>query len=198
MLPDTADFSDVEQLAAETGFTRFPVFHESQRNIIGIVSLRQGLAELSENAIPRSVASLLERKVLFVPQSKTLGSLLGDFRVSRQPMAVVTDEEGKNAVGVVTDEMLLEVLTDGIRELRDPGRPMVRKLSNARYVCDATVRIQEVEKLLGLRMATPGVDSLGVLCHQLFGKNPRRNRVGKVPNCSRPPLPKRFRPIPSP
>lgn len=181
MLPITADIADVEELAAETGFTRFPVYEGTPSHIIGVVSLRRCLAELSENAAPRSVSSLTERRVLFVPKTKRIGALLADFRESRQPMAVVTDEAGREAVGVVTDEMLLEVLTDGIRQLRDPGRPMARKLSDGRYVCDATLSLSEVEKLLGVKIPGQGAETLGALCQQLYGRNLRRNEVRRLP-----------------
>ena len=176
LLPMDATAGDLEALAAETGFTRFPVLEEDGKRIAGLVSLRRFLAELSgkPGGETAPLAPLVERDVLFVPESRTVGRMLADFRKSRQPMAIVRDEAG-NFTGVVTVESLLSVLLAGIGELREPGRPMARRISEDTFACDASLGIRELEALLGVRLPDTGTENLGALCLRLFGHQPRKD-----------------------
>ena len=115
MLPLNATLGDAEALACETGFTRFPVYGKRQTEIVGVVSLRQCLAEVRRNGLGEgaAISELMEKRVLFVHEDKTVGAMLLDFRESRQPMAIVVDANG-GMVGLVTAEMLLELLLEGV------------------------------------------------------------------------------------
>ena len=65
---------------------------------------------------PRRAFNMLEamRPVVFVPESKRLNVLLGDFRTGRNHMAIVVDEYSGIA-GLVTIEDVLEQIVWGDR-----------------------------------------------------------------------------------
>ena len=128
-LPLNSSVADVEHLAAVTGFTRFPVYGSRIDEIVGVVSLRDCMfrtedyetSTYSELAKVR-IRDLVDRNVLYIPETTSISSLLEDFRNGAGPMAVVVDEYG-GMTGVITAEDLIAMLVGGIADKRNQHQP---------------------------------------------------------------------------
>jgi CBS domain containing-hemolysin-like protein len=163
-LPLNSSVADVEHLAAVTGFTRFPVYGSRIDEIVGVVSLRDCMfrtedyetstySELSKVRI----RDLVDRNVLYVPETTSISSLLEDFRNGAGPMAVVVDEYG-GMTGVITAEDLIAMLVGGIADKRNQSqaRLMISKIDNDTYECDGRIDIRELELLFGFNIKNKG------------------------------------------
>ena len=163
-LPLNSSVADVEHLAAVTGFTRFPVYGSRIDEIVGVVSLRDCMfrtedyetstySELSKVRI----RDLVDRNVLYVPETTSISSLLEDFRNGAGPMAVVVDEYG-GMTGVITAEDLIAMLVGGIADKRNQNqaRLMISKIDNDTYECDGRIDIRELELLFGFNIKNKG------------------------------------------
>ncbi len=92
----------------ESPHSRFPVYHETVDNVVGIVSIKDVLKALAEKrATETSPLSELIRPATFIPETKLVSALFWQMQDERQQMAVVVDEYG-GVAGVVTLELLLE------------------------------------------------------------------------------------------
>lgn len=163
-LPLNSSVADVEHLAAVTGFTRFPVYGSRIDEIVGVVSLRDCMfrtedyetstySELSKVRI----RDLVDRNVLYVPETTSISSLLEDFRNGAGPMAVVVDEYG-GMTGVITAEDLIAMLVGGIADKRNQNQSqlMISKIGNDIYECDGRIDVRELELLFGFSIENKG------------------------------------------
>ncbi|MEI5010481.1 MULTISPECIES: hemolysin family protein [unclassified Streptomyces] len=103
---------ELERLAAESGFSRFPVV-DSTRRILGYLHVKDALDQAPRDN-PFPVSAL--RPIARVRAGTPLDDVLTAMRRSRTHLAAVLDENGKLA-GLVTMEDVLRILVG------PPGRP---------------------------------------------------------------------------
>lgn len=103
-------------IAAQSPFSRIPVYRGSLDNIIGIIYAKDLLtAWRTEGLI---IISDLLRPVYFVPEQTSVSELLREFKKGRHHFAVAIDAE-KKMTGIVTIEDLLEEI---VGELYDESK----------------------------------------------------------------------------
>ncbi|MFC6354855.1 hemolysin family protein [Luethyella okanaganae] len=116
----TASAQTVLELAAQTGYSRFPVIDESADDVVGLVHVKQAVAVPRERR-PDVPVSALQSQALRVPETMKLDTLLGELRGRGYQMAVVVDEYGGTA-GVATLEDLVEELVGEVADEHDRTR----------------------------------------------------------------------------
>jgi putative hemolysin len=152
------------------GLSRLPVFEGNLDNMIGIIHVRDGLAELLEPNQATDLRSLV-REPLFIPDSKYVDRLLREMQADKLHMAIVVNEYGDTA-GLVTIEDLLEEIVGEIEDEYDvPDVPIV-PLGPGRLVVDAGLPITDLNDELDLTLTADGVDTVGGLAFSAFGRVP--------------------------
>jgi CBS domain containing-hemolysin-like protein len=119
-LRHTDTLADMTGLALDSGHSRFPVYGSDLDEIVGIAHVKDAYATPLEERATRPVTSAI-RAAMFVPESRTLGSLLVQMRKERQHLAVVMDEYGGTA-GVISLEDLLEEIVGEIEDEYDASQ----------------------------------------------------------------------------
>ena len=105
----------------ESPHSRFPVYHETVDNVVGIVSIKDVLKAVAEKrATETTPLAGLIRPATFIPETKLVSALFWQMQDERQQMAVVVDEYG-GVAGVVTLELLLEEMVG--RVVDELGQP---------------------------------------------------------------------------
>jgi len=120
-VPSDADFPQLVELAAKRGFTRFPVYHETLDNIVGMLNTKdlfEPLHQLQLGKKPQTDLTSLIRPVIKVPDVLPIDDLLSEMINKQIHMAVVVDEYGGTA-GIVTFEDILEELVGDVRDELD-------------------------------------------------------------------------------
>ena len=96
--------------------SRFPVLGDDPDEIIGILLAKDLLALILEPArMERFVIKDHVRSAMVVPESKRLDSLLREFRITKNHMAIVVNEYG-GVAGLVTIEDVLEQIVGEIED----------------------------------------------------------------------------------
>jgi len=146
-------WKDSVEAAVESGYSRLPVWKSSPDDIIGVLYLREILAELAQhqdspNEARQSEPNLrdLLRPPYFIPESMSVQSLLRDLQRGKSHMAIVTDEFG-GVCGIVTIEDALEEIVGNIQaaEIEHIKEVIVSKMLD--YLSFVTVRLEQVEKV---------------------------------------------------
>ncbi|WP_419949581.1 hemolysin family protein [Candidatus Palauibacter sp.] len=106
------------ETAAESGHSRLPVIQDSLDEIVGIVVVKDLIAEVVSDRPSGLVARDMMREALFVPESKPIDDLLAEMRARKMHMAVVVDEFG-GTDGIATLEDLLEEIVGEIYDEHD-------------------------------------------------------------------------------
>ena len=131
---------------------RYPIYEGSLDNIIGFVAIKDVLLNINQDpASFRKKIRELARPAYFVPESKPIGELLKEMRANRTHMAVVIDEYGGTA-GLVTLEELLEEIVGRVTDESALEKPLVERIDENVYLLDASLRVDEVNELLGLNL----------------------------------------------
>ncbi len=175
-LPLDSTVGDVVELASRTGFTRFPVYESRVDDIVGVISLRRCIFEKHQSVgqdrlMQKPIAPMVDRNVKFVPESKSVGQLLNEFRAGTIPMMLVVDEYG-GVVGIVTVEDMIGLLIGGIEDLRNQAASSIRKVGDGVYECDGKAEIRELEDVLRTEIDNDGYETVAGLFLKLSGRIP--------------------------
>jgi putative hemolysin len=166
--PDSA-----RRLMQEHHLTKIPVYVGSVDNITGVVALRQLFLT------PGVPLDRLIQPVPFVPEQKTVESLLEFFRKTETDMAVVVDEYGGIA-GSVRLEDIAEELFGRIET--PPSLEPIKLLGPFQYRLAGDLAIHDWAEVLGIDLEETRVSTIGGLVTALLGKIPRKGDTASIGN----------------
>ena len=176
---DTDSLEELVNLSIEHGYSRIPVYHEDQDNIIGIVYVKDLLQYVSK-AMPKDESpKTLMREAYYVPSSKNCGKLFNEMTEKRLQMAVVVDEYGGTA-GIVTMEDLVEAIVGNIKDEYDDEEEEIVELSENIFTIDGTTYIEEVNELVGDVIPEGDYDTLGGFLISLLDFLPQDGDMNEV------------------
>ncbi len=134
MCEDTDTVAEVMSVMRRTGFSRVPVFHEDQDNVVGIAHIKDLLEPMMNGGERKAVRSYL-RDATFVPDTKDILPLLSEMQTAHEQMVVVVDEYGGTA-GIITIEDIVEEIVGEIEDEFDPDNKYLTRLSRREWLVD--------------------------------------------------------------
>jgi CBS domain containing-hemolysin-like protein len=161
--------SELRQLAASTGHSRFPVYGDDLDEIVGIVHVKDTIG------IPTSKRALtpvdeIAQPGLRIPEASRLESLLAQLQTQGQGMAVVVDEYGGPA-GIITIEDLLEEIFGDIEDEYDTAEE-VRPVEAGDEVLSGLMNRHDLEQLTGFEWPEGHYETLGGFLVATLGRFP--------------------------
>jgi len=169
--------TDSSQRACETmqknHLTKLPVYAGTIDNIVGEVYLRELLLRPDESL------DKLVRRVRFVPEQKTIESLLEFFRETGTDTAIVVDEYGGIAGSICLEDIAEELLgpievTGGIEPIEQTGPFEYRLAGN--------LAIHDWAASFSIDAAETRVCTIGGLVTAALGKIPKSGDVARLKN----------------
>jgi gliding motility-associated protein GldE len=136
---------EVKRVILDSGFSRIPVYTESQDEVVGILHTKDLLGQLDdENCVWREFA----RDVFFIPETKQIDDLLEEFQRTKKHMALVVDEYG-TTVGLVTlQDILQEIVGDVHDEFDDAGEQLFTRLDTQTIIFVAKILLVDFYRVL--------------------------------------------------
>ncbi len=144
----TSSFHEVMETVISSGYSRLPVYEDTQDNIRGILYARDLLPYIGCTPAGFEWQKLL-REAYFVPESRMIDDLLEDFRRRHIHMAVVIDEFGGTR-GLVTLEDVLEEIVGDIDDEYDNDEKTYRRLPDDTYIFDGKTPLTDFFRITGL------------------------------------------------
>jgi len=166
--------ADLIKLAADSTYTKYPVFEESLDQVIGILHIKDLLRVMFGPTKENCTARTLMRETMFVPEAISVDVLLHQFRHNRQHIAIVLDEFGGTA-GLVTLEDLLEEIVGEVSDPFDRDTPEIQTMDNGLILIDGMALIEDVNEQLELQLSDPDYDTIAGF---ILGRLGRIARVG--------------------
>ena len=144
-------FPQVMEVVIDSGYSRLPVFGDSQDDIRGVLYARDLLPYIGEdNRLDDGLDWLsLAREPYFVPESRMIDDLLEDFRQRKLHIAIVIDEFG-GTQGVVTLEDVLEEIVGDINDEYDEEEKTYRRLPDDTYIFEGKTLLNDFFRITGL------------------------------------------------
>jgi gliding motility-associated protein GldE len=146
-----SNIKEVFDFILEAGYSRIPVFRDSQDNVIGILYIKDLLPFLDQSE--DFDWKVVLRKPFFIPENKKINDLLQEFRKMKMHMAIVVDEYG-GASGIVTLEDILEEIVGEITDEFDENDIPFVKLDENTYNFEGRTSLNDFYKI----METEGSD----------------------------------------
>jgi putative hemolysin len=150
------DESTEENLATlrEHPFTRYPVCHKDDSNIVGILESKSLVGRSCDN---NDALFQTLNTALFVSESTNALRLLEIFREEQQTLALVVDEYG-DIMGMVTMNDLIGAILGRIQSLESTDNdPLIVEREDSSWLVDGRLAIEELSELLNLQ-TLPGED----------------------------------------
>ena len=166
---------EAARIAAESAYSRLPVYEGKLDAVVGIVSARDLMGALVDTSGSKRSLRALLRPAYFVPETKLVSELLKEFRREKIKLAIVLDEYGGTA-GMVT---LGDVLGEIVGEIRDesdeePQSPY-KQLPGGVVEIDAATHVSEVNELVDIDLPeTADYETLGGFVLAELGRFPQR------------------------
>lgn len=157
------------QTVLESPYTRYPVYRESLDEILGILHVRDLFGALLDRGIERVEVADLLRPAYFVPETKDLAALLGEFRRTNQHLAVVVDEYG-STMGIVTLEDVLEEIVGDIEDEFDLPNTSVEHVDERTIRVDGTYSIDDFNEDFGTSLEHEDFHTLAGYVFHLLGR----------------------------
>jgi len=198
---DTISVADLMGVFRQAEHSRVPVYHETLDDPRGMVHIRdlmswitaeaeackEGSLNLGKVDLGRNIASInLLREILYVPGSMSVLDLLLKMQTTRLHLALVVDEYG-GTDGLVSIEDLVEEVVGDIADEHDvEDEPLIKSDPRLGLVADARTPISDLEKHLGLELASEEqeeeVVTLGGLVFAIAGRIPARGELVQHPS----------------
>ncbi len=154
---DTEDYNTVVNKFRESNFSRFPVFHETNDNVVGVLFLKDLFSLKDEKNFD---ITKIMRKPYFTFEFKKTSDLLTEMRQAKLSIAVVLDEYGATA-GIITIEDLLEEIVGELRDEYDSDEEdLIKIISENEYVVDGSTKLEEINEVIGLNIESEDYDSI--------------------------------------
>jgi CBS domain containing-hemolysin-like protein len=161
--PETTSMETAQDLMREHNLTEIPVYAGTIDNIVGIVRLRQILLE------PVLSVEKIVQRVHFVPEQKTVESLLQFFRQVKTDLAIVVDEYGGIAgcvrLGDIAEELFGDVESTKVFKLIEQTKPYEYRLAGC-------LNMRELVYLFGIQREDIRQSTIGGFVTALLGKIP--------------------------
>jgi magnesium and cobalt transporter len=177
---------DLKAHIMEERHTRMPVYEGTLDHVRGFIHVKDLLPMFSGDK-PYSVTSVM-RNLLFVPPSMRIIDLLIKMRHAGSHMAIVVDEYG-GTDGLITMEDLFEEIVGDIQDEHDEAEEpddKITRIGDSVYEVSARIRIEKLEKRLGLNLVTEEkeneFETLGGLIFFQIGRVPSKGEI--IPHVS--------------
>lgn len=179
-----APYPDVLRCIVESNYSRIPVYADSRDNIKGVLYIKDLLPHLNKPANFRWQS--LIRPPYFVPETKMIDDLLGDFQKNKVHIAIVVDEFGGTS-GIVTMEDIIEEIVGEINDEYDEDERQYVRLNANTYVFEAKVLLTDFFRIMKLdddffEEVEGEADTLAGLLLEIKGEFPELHEIIKYKN----------------
>ncbi len=173
------NFEHVKSIVIEHGYSRLPVYRENLDTIEGVLYVKDLLAHLKKQE--NFKWQTLIRPAYFVPETKKINDLLGEFQLKKVHMAIVVDEYGGTS-GIVTMEDILEEIVGEINDEYDEVEETFKRLPNNIYIFEAHTLLNDFIKIIHVNQSIfkeieGEADTLAGLILEIKGELPKKSEV---------------------
>ena len=170
-------YHELVELIIKKGFSRIPVFADSQDNIIGILYAKDLLKHVNNQPLPK--AGDIVKPAYFALENQKIVSLLRDFQTKKVHLAIITDEFG-SVRGLASLEDVLEEIVGEITDESDQPEKGWNVVDKNTIIADAKTDLGEVEKYFNTDLPEGPYESIGGFIIHRLGHLPGINTAIRI------------------
>ena len=158
---------DIRNSLATSHHTRWVVYEDDLRNVVGIVHMRKVLNASRREALTKEKLREIVREPYFIPEGTALLAQLTEFQEKQRGMALVVDEYGE-LLGLVTlQDILEEIVGEFTSQSPSVGR-LYRLQGDGSVIVEGICPLRVLNRKLGFAFPLDGPKTInGILLEQL-------------------------------
>lgn len=156
--------------AAESAYTRIPVYHNDIDHVVGFVHLRDLYNLYRED--PTAALGPIVREVPYVPETLPIIEVWRTLNEEQSYLAIVIDEYGGTA-GMITWEDLVEELFGEIQDEFDQERALITPAGDGRLVVRGDMTINQLNDVLDVKLPHDVSHTVGGFVLDRLGRIPQ-------------------------
>jgi CBS domain containing-hemolysin-like protein len=160
----------VLKLAAESAYTRIPLYEQDIDHIVGFAHLRDLFALYRTD--PAAGLRGILRSIPFVPESLPITEVWNRLDEAQSYLAIVFDEYGGTA-GLITREDLIEELFGELQDEFDQERALITPAGEGRIIVRGDMLIASLNDLLDFTLPHEAAHTIGGLMMAVLGRLPQ-------------------------
>ncbi len=142
----TEAFNEIMPKLVEKGYSRIPIYRESIDHIEGVLFIKDLIPYIDYKDFEWQT---LIREPFFVPENKKLDTLLTEFQVMKNHLAIVVDEYGGTS-GLVSLEDILEEIVGDISDEFDEDDISYTKIDDKNYLFEGKVSLKDFYRVINV------------------------------------------------
>ena len=171
-IPHDSTLSEAINIITQSGHSRFPVTNDSKNDVIGTLHAKD-ILRFQDSTAEFDLLDLI-RQTTFVPESKRLDSLLSEFRVNRNHMAMVVDEYGSVSGFVTLEDVIEQIIGDIADEFDIDEEAYIKTHGDKRYIIKGHTPIETLNETLNSDFSVDIYDTIGGIIMANLGHLPKR------------------------
>jgi magnesium and cobalt transporter len=172
---EASELPEIIDIVTQSGHSRFPVT-DNKNDVIGILHAKDLLSPQAKKNNDFDLHDII-RHATFVPESKRLDILLGEFRANRNHMAIVVDEYGETSGFVTLEDIIEQIIGDIEDEFDIDEEAYIKSHGNERYIIKAHTPIEEFNEEFASHFSDDAYDTIGGIVMTNFGYLPKRGEI---------------------
>lgn len=167
-IPSDITFEELNKLASESQYTRYPVYEENLDHITGIIHAKD-LYSLLLSHEEFSVEKLL-RPVFLVPETITMDNLVREFQKRHSQLAIVIDEFGGTSGLITLEDVLEEIFGEVQDEFDEEEETDIKEIGENKFIANAMMRLDEIAEFFDIEIEEEDVDTIGGFVVKILGR----------------------------
>lgn len=152
-------------------YSRVPVYEENLDNIIGILYMRDMLAEAKIKGFENIEIRQILHKPYFVIENKPIDDLFKELQSKKIHMAVLIDEYGGFS-GIVTIEDLIEEVMGEINDEYDELELLIEKIDDNTFLINGLLSLNDFNSYFDVDLQCEDFDTIGGFLLNIIGGIP--------------------------
>jgi magnesium and cobalt exporter, CNNM family len=179
---DNITVTEFYRIYEEKPYSRFPVFQESQDNVVGILSIKDIIMAMAKGTVNgETLIGELIRPPFYTPETKHINELFNEMRDQGAQMAIVVDEYGGTA-GIVSLGGLVAEIVGPVGDELGGVEKEYEIINENTFQIDAGMQIDEANEEMGLNLPEGDYETVAGFVLSLLGRIPRQNEKIKYQN----------------
>lgn len=184
-IPIDMPLEELNKLATESQYTRYPVYEEDIDHITGFVHVK----DLFSLSIKDEICPIakIQRNILLVPETMTMDKLVLEFKKCKGQMAIVVDEFGGTS-GLLTLEDVIEEIFGDVQDEFDEEteeETEIVEIAPNTYMANSMTRLDEFAEFFNIdekEIDDEDIDTIGGLVVKLLGRLAEVDDVAEFKN----------------
>lgn len=169
---------NVIDTVVRTLHSRYPVYKDNIDNIVGILHIKDIFLAIRKKVfLVGEIVDLLGRKVLYIPESSDLFTVINQMKKEQALMAIVVDEYGGNK-GIITFDDILGKILGTILDEFDLNKIKVIKTKDG-YVISTDIHVYELPDEIRTIFDNQNMLISTLLYDIMQGKKPKKDEIIK-------------------